>query len=463
MEEALTIAKDPAERVGLHEGAASAAQAVAQLPEAEAHARAAQDGYRRLGDGTGIARAATRLGSIQVERYDVAAIRTLEDAFAELGVDTALEDAAIVEDPSSVELIAQLARAYLVNGRTTDALACADRALRRAERLHLVDLTADALAAKGGAVLEECRVEEGIALLRAALDVADEHGLVGSALRARSSLATGLIVDDPGEAVRIAGVGLEVARRVGFRDLAVRVASNWAEAAFEVGAWDALDAVLTALERDDMPITDRVDLASFVQLVRTLRGVPGAMSQLEALAALVPPTGEELADATLRGRRAWALLAVGQPVRAFAEAEAAGQLARTVGRRTAILGGSIPAAHAALWAGDLPRLEDALDELSTSGLRGRWFGGVVATLEAGLAARRGDPIAAGERYERAAEWWRGLEPTFEAALCPLEAAWLLPAGSAQAVSAAVAAERALATLGAEAFLDRLRNGLHAGT
>jgi class 3 adenylate cyclase/tetratricopeptide (TPR) repeat protein len=463
LEEALTIAADRAERVGLHEGAAAAAQAVAQLPEAEAHARAAQDGYRQLGDGTGIARAATRLGSIQVERYDVAAIRTLEDAVAELGVDTTREAPALVEDPSAVELIAQLARAYLVNGRTSDAVACADRALRRAERLHFVDLTADALAAKGAAVLEECRAEEGIALLRAALDVADEHGLVGSALRARSSLALGLIVDDPGEAIRIAGEGLEIARRVGFRDLAVRVASNWAEAAFEVGAWDALDDGLTALERDDMPITDRVDLASFVQLVRSLRGVPGAMSQLEALAALVPPAGEELADATLRGRRAWALLAVGRPLDALAEAEATGHLARTVGRRTAILGGSIPAAHAALWAGDLPRLENALDELSTSGLRGRWFGGVVATLEAGLAARRGDPFAATERYERAAGWWRGLEPSFEAALCSLEAAWLLPAGSAQAVAAAVAAERALAALGAEAFLDRLRNGLLAGT
>ncbi len=440
----------------------AAARDAGRYSEAAEALEEAVTGYRALGDARGIARASTSLGSIEVERYDASATRTLSDTVAELGVDTAGEDAALADDPAAVELLAQLARAYLVNGHLAEAVACAERALRRAERLHLDQLTADALAVKGSALLEDCRVAEGIELLRASLAVSEEHGRIGSAVLARSSLTLGLMVDDPGEALRVAGEGLETASRVGLRDVAVRVASNWADAALETGAWDRVEEVLPAMDRADMPITDRVDLASIVQLVRVIRGVGGAMEQLEALAALVPPTGQELADLSLRTRRSLALLVAGRTGAALAEAEAARTLALPVSRRAAILEGTIPGARAALWAGDLGRLQGALAELEASGLRGRWIDGTIVTLRAGLAARRGDVEAAIAGYGRAAQAWRGLEVSFQASLGSLEAARLLPADHPEAVAAAATARRILTGLGATLLLDRLDAGLDVG-
>ncbi len=461
LNDALSVAVEPTDQAGLHQRAATAAQEAARLEEAESHAVVALDLYRLAADPPEVARTAARLGSIQVERYDAGAVATLQNAVDELAIDTPDEDPTLADEPAAVELLAQLARAHVVNGHTAEALASADRALRRADRLHLVQLTADGLAAKGAALLEACRVPEGVALVRASLDVADEHGLVAAALRARSSLSSGLIFDDPGEAFRIARDGLEIARDFGFRDLAVRIASNWAQAAVETGAWDLLVEVLTALQRPEMALTDRVDLQGRVEMIDALRSGPGAASRFDALAALVSPAGEQLAEASHRARRGWALLATGRPRAALVEADTARALLHAVGPRTVILDGTILAAHAALWTGDVERLERAVDEMSSCGLHGRWFDGVTASLAAGLAARRGSVGAAIRGYRRAEASWRGLETPFAAALASLEASQLLPASGAAAIAATDTARRRLVDLRATALLDRLATGLVA--
>ena len=461
LNDALSVAVEQTDQAGLHQRAATAAQQSARLEEAESHALVALDLFRLAADPPEVARTAARLGSIQVERYDAGAVATLQTAVDELAIDAPGEDPTLADEPAAVELLAQLARAHVVNGHTAEALAYADRALRRADRLHLVQLTADGLAAKGAALLEACRVPEGVALVRASLDVADEHGLVAAALRARSSLSSGLIFDDPGEAFRIARDGLEIARDFGFRDLAVRIASNWGQAAVETGAWDLLEEVLTALQRPEMALTDRVDLQGRVEMIGALRGGPGAASRFDALAALVSPAGEQLAEASHRARRGWALLASGRPRAALEDADAARALLRAVGPRTVILDGTILAAHAALWTGDVERLERAVDEMSSCGLHGRWFDGVTASLTAGLAARRGSVSAAIRGYRRAEASWRGLETPFAAALSSLEASALLPASGAAASAATDTARRRLADLRATALLDRLATGLVA--
>ncbi len=461
LDDALSVAVEPADQADLRQRAATAAQEAARLEEAEGHARVALDLYRLAADPPEVARTAARLGSIQVERYDTGAVATLQAAVDELAIDTPREDPTLADEPAAVELLAQLARAHVVSGHTAQAIETADRALRRADRLHLVQLTADGLAAKGAALLEACRVPDGVTLVRASLGVAEEHGLVAAALRARSSLSSGLIFDDPGEAFRIAGDGLEIARDFGYRDLAVRIASNWAQAAVETGAWGPLAEVLTALQRPEMALTDRVDLQGRVAMIDALRGGPDAESRFDGLAGLLPPAGAQLAEASHRARRGWALLASGRPREALAEADAARALLRAVGPRTVILDGTILAAHAALWAGDVERLEAAVDEMALCGLRGRWFDGVTASLAAGLAARRGSVDAAIRGYGRAEASWRGLDTPFAAALASLEAARLLPASSAAAGAAADTARQRLADLRATALLDRLAAGLVA--
>ncbi|MFI5260916.1 MAG: ATP-binding protein [Candidatus Limnocylindrales bacterium] len=457
--EALTVATDPAQVAGLREHAAAAAHALARLEEAETYARAALDWYRERSEAAAMARTAARLGSIQVARYDPGAIATMRGVVEELrdgGVDGGF---AVADDPAVVALLAELARACLVNGRMAEAIAWADQALAGADRLGLVQLTADAMAGKGAALLEERRTTEGIALLRAALVVAEDHGLVVSALRARNGLAVGLLADDPRAAHATAAAGLAVARRFGFRDLAIRLASNWAEAALEVGDWDDALQVLAELADERLPITDRVDLGGVVALVRAWRGDRDATDRFDALAALIPPRGEELAAATLLYRRSLAAIAQGRPIAAQADAEAAMARLAAFGGRTAVREGGVAVARAALWNGDAARLTRAIADLRSSGLGGRWVEAIVGTLDAGLAARQGDAVTATERYADASAAWRRLDLPLQSALCQLEAALFLPADSADAAAAAQEARTTLTGLGALGFLERLSDGL----
>ena len=461
LEEALAVASDPGQRALMHERAAGAAQALARLEEAETYARSALDWYRQQDDHPAMARTAARLGSIQVARYDAAAIDTMQAVVDELRGGHPVEALTLADDPAAIGLLAGLARACVVNGRIADAIAWADQALAGAERLRLVHLTADALAAKGAALLEERRTTEGVALLRAALTVAEDHGLVVSALRARNSLAVGLLSDDPRAAFVTADAGLAIARQVGFRDIAVRLASNWAEAALEVGEWDAALEALAELDDDRLPITDRVDLGGVVALIRAWRGDPGAADRFDALAALLPPSGEQLAAGALLHRRALAAIALGQPAAAQVDAEAAMLALAAFGGRTAARDAGVAVARAALWNGDTDRLARAIADLRSSGLGGRWVEAILRTLEAGLAARLGDAGAATEHYAEASAAWRRLDLPFQLAICRLEAAALLPPGSDEAAVACDEARATFENLGARAFLERLASGLAA--
>lgn len=451
LEEALSVTADGAVQARLLEQAATSAQATARLKEAEGYIRRAIDWHQARGDRSAVARTTARLGTILMVGYEAeASIAVARAALVELGGEPELGD-----DPAFASLLAGLARAYLIHGRTREAAHWADRALAGAERLGLRPIIAEAMATKGAAFLEEGRTSEGLGLLRMSLSMAEEHGLVVPALRARNSLAAGLLIDDPRSALETARVGLDTALRLGFRDLAIRLASNWADAALEVGEWDAAVETLEKLDRDDLPVLDRIDIGGIGALVMTWRGDPGATTRFEAIEALIPPTGGAFAEGLLRYRRSAARLALGRPHDALADADEAATRFLDYGLRTALHEGFIPAARAALWAGSVDHLERAIARIEGSGFHGRWIGAVLATLHAGLAARQGDVRSATDSYSEAAAEWRRLDVPLELALCQLEAATLLPAASDEAVAAAEEASSILEGLRAPALLGLL--------
>ncbi len=458
-QEALSVSDDPGEIAAIRLEAAGTAQSLARLDEAEAHARAALAWFRERDDRPEIARASSRLGAIQVVRYDPEAIDTMRGAIRELGLDGTDVDPALADDPAVVALLAGLARAYVVNGHPAEAIVWADRALASAERLGLTQVTADALAGKGAALIEEGRTTEGVALLRACLTLADEHGLTVAALRARNGLAVGLISDDPRAALEIARAGIDTARRVGFLDLAVRIASNWAEAALEAGRWDDVVTLLGDLERYDLPVMDVVDFGGILALIATWRGDAGAAERFDHLEELTTAEDEPLILAMLRYRSSNAKLSRGLLADALADATAAATLLAGFGYKTAVRERSGTAGRAALWAGDLSVLDDAIHELEASSLHGRWMTAMIATFRAGAAARRGLVESATDTYREAAEAWRRLDLPLQLGLCQLEAAWLLPVGSEPALAAADEARAVLDGLGAAELLARLEHGL----
>ncbi len=451
---ALSVTTDEAQQAQLWEQAAASAQAAARLREAAQYSRQAIDWYKAHADHSAVARTTARLGTILMIGYEPeASIALVQSALEQLGDDPVLQD-----DPAIVALLAGLARANLTGGRTREATAWADKALEGAERLGLPAMIAESLAIKGAALMEGGRTVEGAGLVRASLAMADEHGLVVPALRARNSLAAGLLLDDPRAALETAREGLDVARRLGFRDLAIRLASNWAEAALQVGAWDATLELLGELDRDDLPLLDRIDFGGIEALVMTWRGDLDAAARFAALEALIPTVGGELPMAMLTYRRSVARLALGRSHEALADAEATAACVLAYGDRTAFLDGHVPIARAALWTGDMERLERSLTEMAGLRLHGRWAAATRSTLQAGLTALRGDSSTAVEGYADAAVEWRRLDVPLGLALSQLEAATFLPPASEEAITAAQEARSILEGLQASALLERLDAG-----
>ena len=454
LEGALSITTDSAERAQLWELASASAEAAARLKEAETYARLAIEWHSAQGDRSAVARTTARLGAILAMGYETGeAIAVVRAAVEQLS-----EDAALRDDPWLAELRAGLARAYLLAGRIEEAAEWADQALKGAERLGLPSVIAGALATKGAALLEAGRTTDGIELLRGSLASAESLGLVVPALRARNSLAVGLLADDPQAALDMAATGLEAARRYGFRDLAVRLASNWTAAALDLGEWDGILELVAELDRSDLPLTDRVDFESSAALVLTWRGDVTAAERFVALDELVAGIEPDLAVATLRARQADAALALGRPDEALGFAETATTLYRGSGLRTAVLWGAVPAARAALWAADDERASRMIEQVEASGFRGRSVSAILTTLRAGLDARRGDIDSAIDRYADASATWQALGARFQLALCDLEAARYLPAASPVSAAAHGDARTILEALGASTLVARLEAG-----
>ncbi|MDP9482893.1 MAG: AAA family ATPase, partial [Chloroflexota bacterium] len=459
LEGALSATADETERAQLWEQAAIAAQAAARLQDAANYARQAVDWHAGHGDGSARARTTARLGAILAVEYETqASIDLVRAALAELVGDAALHD-----DPSVVELMASLARAYLLNGGLKEAMEWADRTLDDAERLDLRPTVAGALATKGAALLEAGRTAEGIGLLRASLTMSEQHSLVIPALRARNSIAVGLLTDDPRAAFEVADAGLGTALRLGLRDVAVRLVSNWAVAGLEIGEWDRVARTVAELDREDLPVPDQIDLGSIAAIVSTWRGDPGAAARFTALEERLPTPSDPLASAVFLARRSMAALAVGRPMDALTDAEATTPILRPTGLSTSMVESAVLTARAALWAGDVDRLRRAVEEVKAYGSRGRWLGAMVTTLTAGLLARTGKASGAVDRYATAASAWRELGVPLQLALCQIEAAHLLAPGTAPAEDAAAEARAILGGLGAKTLIDRLDGGLAEST
>jgi tetratricopeptide (TPR) repeat protein len=174
----------------------------------------------------------------------------LAEASAEL-----IDTKAPIDDAGTVELLAQLARAYFLIDRNAEAIPVADRALAAAERLNLVPQVADLMITRGGALTSTGRRYEGEAEMRGGIDLAEAHGLAQIAVRGRLNLGVNMIDTDPAAAREEAAAALVVARRLGRQILVRTLVGNAAAAAQDTGEWDwAMDQLRESLESTTDPI-----------------------------------------------------------------------------------------------------------------------------------------------------------------------------------------------------------------
>jgi tetratricopeptide (TPR) repeat protein len=433
LEDALATVTDVDERAPLTEEAAAAAQAAGRFDTAEHYWRDLIGLRTSAADRPGAARATARLASLLfvVQRTD-AGLAEVEAAINRLGEVSR-------DDPASVELSGQLARAHLLRGDAGEARAWADRALEHAERIGLHPVATDALITRGAALVAMGEERAGVDDLNRAIEQCAEGDLLGLELRARNNLAWLLVADDPRRTLESARRGFELGHQKGLRDMALQLASVAFVTAVDTGDWDWALTAIDELDDEAMAPSHRLDVAATSTIIRALRGEGKPERALTRLEPFPAETDAQVL-AQVAYARAWVAFLRGRFRRARELAGAA--VAPSVGfSRHAAL---VLSARAALWAGDAAGAQAVLDSLRTVPLNGRAAAAAVETIAAGAAAHAGRLAEARTGYRKAIALWRELDLPFPLALALLERDAFLPPARGKSSAEALA------------LIDRLR-------
>ena len=275
LDQALAVTQDDVELADLLERAGGAAAGADINDVAEDRLRRAVELRRALDDRDALAGAIAKLGALLVStlRFD-AGLALLEPA-----VDELIGSDQLPSGPGGVALLAQLARAYIFHEEHRRSIAVADRALEAGERLDLPEIVSDVLITRGTALCTMGRLYEGTGALRAGIDLAEERGLVTTALRGRLNL--GVKLDDPRASYDATSAALDSARRYGLRAMIRMLVVNLAGASLQICEWDrAVEDLTTARDetyghpRTQLPLLGAAELRRLARRGRRRRSRP---------------------------------------------------------------------------------------------------------------------------------------------------------------------------------------------
>ena len=383
LDQARDVTRDEAELAELLERAGSEASQAGLGEVAEDRLRKAVELRRALGDADAIAGAIARLGEtlVTVLRTE-AALGVLEPAAAEL---LGEEPEPVSPDglgvgPGGVALLGQLSRAYFFHEEHRRAIEVADRALAAGERLDLVAIVSDVLITRGTALSSLGRTYEGIGAIKAGLDLAEQHGLVSTALRGRVNLGVFQAESDPRAAFETAEAALEVAMRLGLRSSARTLVENAAAAAIEVGEWERAVRELTVARDESLDEFTHNLLSWFLVTFGAWRGDDVA-AEVDRLTAWAESFDEKGAREAVHGLRAEVAFGAGDFLAACDEWMAFGPSDAVNAPRSYFLAGL-----AALMTGDPDRAAAALAAHERTGAHARLTALDRRLLRAGLSA-----------------------------------------------------------------------------
>ncbi len=352
--QAIAISADPAEQARLYLRAATSANIAARHGDAEELATAGMELGRAADVPAVVDGGQALLGEILIDAgQPIEAVAILEAAVAQLSG---------TSDPdTSAELLSTLSRAYMRTGRAVESIETGDRALAIAEHRHLDRIIAETFNNKGSSLGYLGRDREAIALLTAAVDLAQARGFVSAEIRARSNLGASSL-GDPRRTKEIVEVALSLARRVGNRSMANWAGSTVLWATFVLA--EGWDEALAQAERDlaealsysaASPL-DEIRNLSTQALMLVARG-----ESTDAILARIEVLGEQTSDAfgaaalhSLRGDRA---LLAGDLEESYREMLIASE-EPNVGQIFLVR-----AIRAALWGADRARAVEAADRL----------------------------------------------------------------------------------------------------
>ncbi len=423
LEHALNLTDDPPERASLAESAGIAARAAARFSTAERYLRMATELRHAQGDAVAGARNRAQLASVllQAQRSGT--------ALAELEAAWSAASSGSDGNAIALELPAELARAHLLRGDTERAVEWAERAIAAAATSGAADASGesqavaiDARVTLGTARASQGDLEEGLAQLRQAMSDAEAGGHSSVELRALNNLAWTMVSDDPRATSETARRGLELAERLGIREMTLQLVDIATIVAIDTGDWDWAVAALEERSGGELPTSHRLDFAATRTILNALRGVPDPTGPIDRLGTLEPDLDPEAVGWVDHARALVAMVAGDLPHALDLARTAAG---RTRGyERSAALA---LAGRVAAWSGVIDAASEVLSELEEEQTWGRAAEATRHTLRASVAAlkKAGSGLSEAEHeWTDALSGWRELDLPLWQGLCHFDR-WVL--------------------------------------
>jgi tellurite resistance protein len=245
-----------------------------------------------------------------------------------------------------------------------------------------------------------------------------------------------MVSDDPRATSETARHGLELAERLGNREMALQLLDIATIVAIDTGDWDWAASALEDRSGDELPTTHRLDFAATRTILNALRGAPDPTGPIDSQVALEPDLDPEALGWVDHARALVAMIAGDLPRALELARVAAG---RTRGfERSAVLA---VAGRVAAWSGRVDVASEVLAELEAEQTWGRAAEATRHTLRAAVAAAtsagKAPPLEDAEgEWTQALEGWLQLDLPLRRALCHLDR-WVL-AGSEPDHAAAIA-------------------------
>jgi class 3 adenylate cyclase/tetratricopeptide (TPR) repeat protein len=439
LEQALTVTFDPADRAAILERAGQSAAAAARGDAAERFLGEAIELRRDLGDPQAVRRATVLLsrGLLSARRASDA-LKVIESALA-----TEFDD----RDPDAIELMGQLARARFMSEDPAGALEAAEAALKAAEHQALHETIAENLIIKGVILANMGRHVEGSGLVETARSLAADQRLPVVELRAINSLASVLGVREPKATLDLEQEGLELARRIGRRDLEMILLGNAAEDALRVGAWDWVMGQAAYIQELDIPLDARMPVIVNALFIRLIRGEPADDPVTRETIAMLPSVEDADTGVLVDDLAATQAFVDGRWRDAAASWE-------TVADRSGLNAPyALPKAGRALtWIGDADGARRVLARLDSIGIRGRAIDNDVAAIQAGIDAIEGRREEAVAAFRGVLTGYRELGLVWDEALTGIGYVRLVGADDRDGRAAAESAREILSRLGAGPIL-----------
>ena len=365
-------------------------------------------------------------------------------------------------DADLAALAAQIGRFSFFAGKQDVALERIEAALKIAEALALPETISDALNTKALCLVSQGRKDEGLALLRHALDVAIEHDKPSAALRGYYNLADALgQVDRYEDADACLREGLGYARRVGNRRYEIQFLGQ-CYPLFALGKWEELLDWTALLPEDWAPSRQAYNtVAGIGVIVLALRAQLDEAERLSSMVGEFAASGDAQERSSHRCGTAWLRLAKGDPGGALQDAEVALEARGELGITMEYVKESfVVALEASLALDDVRKAEELLDLIDglPPGHSPQYLQAQSLRFRARIEGNADRPDA--ERlFKRATGLFRELAMPFYLAASTLEyAEWLMRHGrTGDATPLASEARQVFDGLGARPWLERADN------